>query len=251
MPTIALKCPLCDDGLTVSERTAQCPRGHSFDQAKQGHWNLLPVQNKKSKSPGDDRSMLAARRRFLDAGHYQPLVDAVGTLNGVGLDLGSGEGWYARALGASAGIDIAKDGVRMAASRQPQATWVVGSALSAPFESGQFDWVLSIFAPFDQSEVKRLLKPGGEFIQVGPGPGHLRALAELIYDEPQAHVSDAAGPYERVCFEMSLGGQVLADLHHMTPYYWSTPADKRASIEAHDGLKVTADFTIRRTRFDG
>ncbi len=39
--------------------------------------NLLPVQNKRSLDPGDSKEMVAARRRFLEAGHYQPIADAV------------------------------------------------------------------------------------------------------------------------------------------------------------------------------
>ena len=31
--------------------------------------NLLPVQNKRSLDPGDSKEMVAARRRFLEAGY--------------------------------------------------------------------------------------------------------------------------------------------------------------------------------------
>ncbi|WP_420550561.1 putative RNA methyltransferase [Litorivicinus lipolyticus] len=255
MTTIALTCPLCHSALTIADRRACCEHGHSFDQAKQGYWNLLPVQNKKTRSPGDDRSMLDARRRFLEAGHYRPLVEhlAADCASGVGLDLGCGEGWYARQLNAAAGVDIAKDGVRMAASQQKAATFVVGSNVATPFQRNQFDWVLCVFAPFDLAEVQRLLKPGGRFIHVGPGSNHLRALAAQIYDQPSAHATAATtsslgerATLDQVRVELHLKEAELADLHQMTPYFWSTPADKRSAIEQHPGLDVVAEFDVRR-----
>ncbi len=45
--------------------------------AKEGYVNLLPVQHKRSRDPGDSAEMMQARRAFLDAGHYQPLRDAI------------------------------------------------------------------------------------------------------------------------------------------------------------------------------
>lgn len=51
----------------------------------------------------------------------------------------------------------------------------------------------------------------------------------------------------RVEFEMQLSGTELADLHQMTPYYWSTPASKRARIEAIEQWSMTASFQV----FDG
>lgn len=54
-----------------------CPQRHQFDMAKEGYVNLLPVQHKRSRDPGDSAEMMQARRAFLDAGHYQPLRDAI------------------------------------------------------------------------------------------------------------------------------------------------------------------------------
>lgn len=48
---------------------------HQFDNAKEGYVNLMPVQHKRSKQPGDSPEMMISRRAFLDAGHYQPLRD--------------------------------------------------------------------------------------------------------------------------------------------------------------------------------
>ena len=53
-------CPLCGAPL-AGENALKCPSGHSFDRAKEGYWHLLPVQNTRTKAPGDSKEMVAAR----------------------------------------------------------------------------------------------------------------------------------------------------------------------------------------------
>ncbi|MCF1440064.1 MAG: 23S rRNA (guanine(745)-N(1))-methyltransferase, partial [Shewanella sp.] len=94
-------CPICRTALHSDASGLSCRAGHRFDRAKEGYVNLLPVQNKKSKDPGDNKEMMLARRSFLDAGYYEFLSQRVGELaleyvpdcHRV-LDLGCGEGYY-------------------------------------------------------------------------------------------------------------------------------------------------------------
>ena len=109
LPFTALACPLDGAPLRRQDAAWKCPAGHSFDIASQGHTLLLPVQHKRSLDPGDSKEMVAARRRFLNAGHYQPIAEAVAraTLDGLPneaacLDAGCGEGYYLRQLAAAA-----------------------------------------------------------------------------------------------------------------------------------------------------
>lgn len=74
---MSFSCPLCHAPLTPAENSYICPQGHTFDKAKEGYVNLLPVQHKRSRDPGDSAEMMQARRAFLDAAHYQPLRVAV------------------------------------------------------------------------------------------------------------------------------------------------------------------------------
>ena len=76
------QCPLCKLPLKTHQadapdrllKTWLCENNHSFDKAKQGYVNLLPVQNKRSKMPGDDVEMVAARTTFFAEKPYAPLV---------------------------------------------------------------------------------------------------------------------------------------------------------------------------------
>ena len=63
---MSFSCPLCHAPLTYSDKRYTCPQGHQFDQAKEGYVNLLPVQHKRSRDPGDSAEMMRARRAFLD-----------------------------------------------------------------------------------------------------------------------------------------------------------------------------------------
>ena len=63
-----LRCPICALPLYRQERTWRCQSGHSFDIARQGHVNLLPVQHKHSLSPGDSAAQVVGRRAFLEGG---------------------------------------------------------------------------------------------------------------------------------------------------------------------------------------
>ena len=64
---MSFSCPLCHQPLTREKNSYICPQRHQFDMAKEGYVNLLPVQHKRSRDPGDSAEMMQARRAFLDA----------------------------------------------------------------------------------------------------------------------------------------------------------------------------------------
>lgn len=209
-------CPVCAGPLVLHDRSYRCSQNHCFDQAKAGYVNLLLNQHKKSPQPGDSPEMVKARQEFLNAGYYQPVVEAValqvaeqvaelavpsekaGSAAGFHLlDMGCGEGYYLAALLQSApfqtlahsvsGIDVSKTAVTLAAKRKLAAQWAVANVYHLPFADQAFDLVLSIFSPLDPQEAQRVLKPGGCLIMVGPGPEHLSGLMAQIYDEVHPH----------------------------------------------------------------
>ena len=185
-------------GPGVGEALAQepgrwyCGRGHSFDVARQGYVNLLPVSQKHSRQPGDTREQVAARKAFLDGGTYAPVAEALTRFAaaerpGAMLDIGCGEGYYLTQVQAALpeleawGVDISKDAVRYAAVRNKRARFLTATASHLPFADRQFDVVSSLFALTLPEEFRRVLRPGGAFIQVMAGDDHLVALRSLIY----------------------------------------------------------------------
>ena len=167
-------CPHCRNPLAPNgERSLACSSGHSFDFAREGYINLLPVNRKRSKDPGDSREMIEARGRVHQAGLYQPLAEAMmeriaarDQVPGTALDLGCGEGYYSQALlnafpGVKLfGVDIARSAVRLAARRYKAGHFAVASAFAVPLADASLDLVQSVFAPVKESELQRLLRPG-------------------------------------------------------------------------------------------
>jgi 23S rRNA (guanine745-N1)-methyltransferase len=130
---MSLTCPICQGALSAVDNSVVCPAGHRFDRARQGYLNLLPVQHKNSRDPGDNAAMVEARRRFLDAGHYAPLAARLAELAAARaparwIDIGCGEGYYtaqlAEALPNADGyaLDISREAVKRACKRAPRTT---------------------------------------------------------------------------------------------------------------------------------
>ena len=189
-----LLCPVCAGPLQRQEACWKCENNHSFDVARQGYVNLLTVDRKHAKHPGDTKEQVAARKAFLDAGYYKPIADAVCRLltpiaPSAVLDAGCGEGYYLTCLQNAlpdaefAGIDISKDAVRFAAVRNKNALWLTGTAAALPFPNESFDAVLSMFALTVEGEFFRVLRPGGYYLQVIAGAEHLMGLKSVIYPE--------------------------------------------------------------------
>lgn len=232
-----LICPICRKVLYKDERSYVCENRHSFDMAKQGYVNLLPVQNKRSLNPGDTKEQVLARRRFLDGGFYEPISNALNELaagcQGPILDAGCGEGYYsarlARAMGAElVGLDISKEAVRWAAAAYKDALWLCASAAHLPVKDHSVGLITSLFAMTDAREFHRALIPGGHFIRVLAAPDHLLGLKSVIYDEVFKKEKEGMTQLPGfallktvpVQFEFTVEGQQVQDLLSMTPHVY-------------------------------
>jgi len=253
-----LACPHCGSALELHSAGATCPNGHSFDRARGGYLNLLVGGRLGSTTtPGDTPDALAARRRFLGAGHYAPivaaLVAAVGQPAGPLLDVGCGEGYYLSQLdvGQRFGLDVAKAAVQMAARLLPDAQFVVGSAYRLPVLAQSVAAVMSVFAPHPFDEFRRVLQPGGHWVAATPGPLHLRELRPQLAGERErkdaerlerrAVAPPEASVAERVQFTLPLSGEVLSDLFLMTPIRWQSGS---AATVAAGVSEVTVDVWV-------
>ncbi len=175
-----LCCPLCGQAFVELDKPLRCPEGHSFDVARQGYVNLLPVQHKKSKAPGDSKEMVDARQCFLDSGVYLPiaqmLLRTVDSLLPNGdvtlLDAGCGEGYYLNYLAAHLnnesasliGVDISKPAIVAAARRNKAITWIVGSNKQLPVVPASLDVIICMFGYPMYEAFAKVLKPGGKVL---------------------------------------------------------------------------------------
>ncbi len=249
---VTFRCPHCAQALVEQPTGWTCATGHVFDRSREGYVNLLVGGRLPGGPSGDDDAMVRARRTVFDAGLYDPIIDAVATevARAVAdaperpavLDAGCGEGTYlAQAAAASDadgwGIDISKVAVRLAAKRYGACRFAVASSYRLPFADASFDAVIDVFSPRPFDELLRVLRPGGVAVVVTPGADHLAGLKALVYDTPRPHVDDEATPPAEsttpVHFTVDLAQPPLRRaLLEMTPYWWSTPDDRRAHIQA-------------------
>lgn len=258
-------CPVCGEALAQEPGRWYCGRGHSFDVARQGYVNLLPVSQKHSRQPGDTREQVAARKAFLDGGTYAPVAEALTRFAaaerpGAMLDIGCGEGYYLTQVQAALpeleawGVDISKDAVRYAAVRNKRARFLTATAAHLPFADRQFDVVSSMFALTLPEEFRRVLRPGGAFIQVTAGEDHLLALRGLIYEtvrrkqpEPDPVLPGfALERSELVEFSFDLeGSAAVMALLAMTPHYLRITKEGLARARAAEGLQDRAQARFR------
>ena len=261
---IPFVCPLCRQPLTPTAPAWTCPARHSFDVAREGYVNLLPVQDKASRDPGDNPAMVAARRAFLEAGHYQALREAaVELLAPLGVnrlvDLGCGEGYYTSALATTAaetvGVDIAKPAVRLAAKRDRGITWLVASGARLPLADAALDAASSLFCRLHPEETRRVLAPGGHLLVAGPAADHLRELRAELFDEVRPHepgktATELGDRFAQVAARevrhtLRLDQAGLRNLLAMTPYAWRARPERRAALEARDSFTTVAVFDLR------
>ncbi|MBQ9859593.1 MAG: methyltransferase domain-containing protein [Clostridia bacterium] len=260
-------CPQCKRALIREESLYRCSAGHCFDMAKEGYVNLLPVQQRHSKTPGDDKTMVAARTRFLDGGWYAPLrdklcrlVDRLGGKQPVLLDAGCGEGYYTAALaqviaahdGQTVGVDLSKAAVRRTAKRCPDALSAVASVYHLPLADASVDLLVNCFSPLAIEEFRRVLRAGGYFLYVVPGARHLWELKEILYENPYENEEkqEAYDGFQLLSCESVESRFTLQtredveSLFHMTPYTWKTPKEGAARLSEVNELTVTAQFRI-------
>ncbi len=259
-------CPLCCGELLKRGNSFVCPDGHCFDVARAGYINLLPPSG--GSTHGDNREMVAARRDFLNTGHYLPLAERVCELacrhfklRARVLDIGSGEGYYTDKLEQAlflrdaesfvSAFDISKEAVRLAAKNK-RITYAVASAYKIPVKDSAFDAATNLFSPLAVDEILRILNTGGVFMQVFPAEDHLFGLKKKIYDTPYKNTpSDFKLDgfrllyNERVSYDMHLcSPEEIRALFMMTPYAYRTGTLGRNRVFALEELHCEADFYI-------
>lgn len=267
-------CPVCQMPLlSPQEQTGQssaakgwhCENNHSFDRAKEGYTNLLLAHQKNSSDPGDTKTMVTSRRDFLSAGHYQPLADKLtGVLSqhldsgACVLDSGCGEGYYLQQLLEQRndlhlfGIDISRDATKLASRQLKEGSFAVASSFNLPVLPSSVDVLLRVFAPGDNEEVIRVLRPKGILVVVSPGPRHLFSLKGLLYNEAQEHTApDQPKGFDlldeqQVSYQLEIqGNSAVKQLLSMTPFYWKGDRAAKTKLNEAESLCTEVDFVIR------
>ena len=261
-----LRCPHCGRALARAGGAVGCDQRHSFDLARQGYLSLLAGAG--PAHTGDTAEMVAARERFLAAGHFAPLagalVEAVAAAPALVVDLGAGPGWYlARVLDrfpAATGLalDVSKSALRRAARAHERMAAVACDAWRPlPLGDAAADVVLNVFAPRTGAELARILAPGGAAVVVTPAPGHLEEIAGplgllSVDDRKEERLAEQLAPGLRVTcrqgleWKLGLDRAAARDAAAMGPSAFHVSAaelDERIAA-LPEPVEVTAAVTI-------
>jgi 23S rRNA (guanine745-N1)-methyltransferase len=265
----ALRCPFCAESLQRQAGALRCGNGHAFDIARQGYATLEAAP---SPHVGDSAEMVAARERFLSAGHFDALASSMaaslaGTAPPPGplLELGAGTGHYLAAVldalpdRSGIAIEISRHAAQRAARAHPRIGVVRCDAWSElPIRDGAVAGALSAFSPRNEAELARVISPGGSLAVLTPTPDHLGELTGPlgligIEDSKSERLARRLEPWfepgerRRVESALTLTREQAADLAAMGPsarHLDGGEAVARAGslaepIEAHASVELT------------
>ncbi len=272
-----LICPIDGVELFCQEKQLICENGHSFDIARQGYVNLLPVQHKRSKEPGDSKEMVSARASFLNTGVYAPianklteLVDSYvsGNQSACLMDAGCGDGYYLDMMFnhlkdkegqgelSFIGMDISKPAIMAAAKRNKLITWIVGTNRQPPILKSSVNIIVCVFGFQSFEGFYQTLVPGGKIILVEPGANHLKELREIIYaDVKSSDPSDLSNLEEKGIYLIeeqllqlntgAIDNEQIKSLLLMTPHFYRANKEGRVSATNLQKLDLTIDIVFR------
>lgn len=273
-----LRCPVCHGEMELKARKSLfCPQGHTFDISKYGYINML-LRAAKTKY---DRTLFRARKQLITDGKLEPLIEAIafGMMNHMPdhlqysrasvpnmlLDAGCGEGSLliqlqkklvsmTRHEWIGVGLDIAKEGILLAAKQSSDSLFCVADLARTPLKSHAVDHILNILSPSNYEEFDRLLTDDGMVIKVIPGSGYLRELRSRFYEhtaqedyDNKRTIQHFARHFHMICEEkvsytLQLDAEEMAHLVHMTPLSWGITEHKQKEVLKQQS--ITFDYHI-------
>jgi len=272
-----LACPIDGVRLIRQEKQLVCENGHVFDVSRQGYVNLLPVQQKRTRHPGDSKEMVAARSRFLNSGIYEPIAHMLSEIvymqladsaDSCFMDAGCGEGFYIDSILnylmdkdvscnlSCIGLDISKAAIAASAKRNKKITWIVGTNRQPPLDHNSVDIIICVFGFQSFNGFGKILKSGGKVVLVEPGPDHLKELREIIYTEVRKSDPQDLSYAEKTGFSIvdshqlqfktaKIDNQTINDLLIMTPHFFRATKQGREAASKLQQLELTVDINFR------
>ena len=199
-----LNCPICGERLLFLDKSLKCGK-HSFDISRKGTVNLVYSKHYKN-SKIYNSELFNNRREFIIGGFYFRLYKFISNIlndrfssEGTILDLGCGEGSHSKFIldllkfdyYKYYGFDYAKDAIKLASDYiNYNRFYFLGDVNKIPILDNSIDIILDILSPFNEKEVKRIIKDSGVFIKVSPGKNYLKELRDVLNMEEYNNEND-------------------------------------------------------------
>ncbi len=222
--------------------------------------------------------MFLSRKIISGHGFFDPLIEALHAVIPSGidktpgntnfmLDAGCGEGSIiSRLLKKSlqeinypvqgVGIDISKEGIRLAARDYENCIWLVGDITDMPFMPNQYDVILNILSPSNYKEFKRILKDDGILIKVLPGENYLAEIREMLFaDTEKAAYSNkdtlrlfnenvSSMTNQNISYTIRIDNGIIPHVVRMTPLTWKVKPEDIKKVNIKQLRNVSVEFTI-------
>lgn len=208
-----MQCNICGAGLGISNQCLVCENKHTFNLSRYGYADFAS----NAKQSGYKSGLWEARRRVFTEGFFDPVINVIKKMLPVNdqtltLDAGCGEGSFIGALGISnaIGVDLSRDGIRIAAGKYQDNIWCVADLARLPLKTGSVELIINCLSPANYNEFERVLSPDGMIIKVVPTKNHLYELRRL-WDKDDPHDGESA---EDIFFNRYPNG-VCSSVEHM------------------------------------
>ena len=209
----AFRCPHCKCSMSVIDhKSLICTNHHTFDFTKQGYVNLMthPSTSHYSKELFETRHSIIMESNLYNSMH-ETISKVIKEHTDISpkplmvVDLGCGEGSHLQKIVdtchipslTGVGLDIAKEGIMMAAKRYEDPIWLVGDLANSPLQDRSFHVILNILSPANYDEFKRMLAQDGIVIKVVPSTHYLNELRESLFEDNEKRLTLTT---KRSCF---------------------------------------------------
>ena len=185
-----LICPICKERLILMDHSLVCKNKHTYDISKKGITTLVSHSHIKE-SKIYNYELFLNRRNFIQKMYYKDLYDEIIHIinehfnNKINIvDLGCGEGAHTMNIlnlleqtYMYYGFDYSKVAIDMASCYNSDVRfYFVADVNNVPIKDNSIDLIIDLLSPYNQSEIKRLLKNNGVFIKVAPGKDYLKEM---------------------------------------------------------------------------
>ena len=188
-----LMCPICKNSLTILNHELICTNNHVFTISKKGILFLVNSSNFKN-SLIYNTTLFKNRRQFINKNYYNLVYNEIAKFinsmskNNINiLDLGSGEGTHMHKILERVNknwnlisIDYSRDAINLATDYTENSICIIGDINNLPLIDKSIDVVVDFLSPFNNEEVKRVLKDNGIIIKITPGNKYLNELRHVL-----------------------------------------------------------------------